>query len=80
MRVINFRYSKFSIGKSVVIIKEYKSGMIHLRIGEVGIIDDITIENLPDFGLFDLRIVHFKFGPFGFGLSDKIAQEYMDRL
>lgn len=80
MRVINFHCSKFSIGKSVVVIKEYKNGMTHLRVGEVGFVVDITTESLPDFGLFDIKIIHFEFGMHQFGLNENIAKEYMDQL
>jgi hypothetical protein len=80
MRVINYRYSRFPIGRSVQVIKEYINGMIHLRVGDVGVVTDLTIEQLPDFGLFDIRIVHFEFGPHKFGLNEDIAKEYMERM
>ena len=80
MRIINFHHLKFSIGQAIVVIKEYKNGGTHLRIGEVGSITDITIQSLPDFGLFDIRVIHFKFGKHEFGLNQASAEEYMDEL
>lgn len=80
MRTLNFHHLKFSIGQSVIIKKEYKNGITHLRIGEVGKVVSITIENLPDFGLFDIRVVHFKFGQHEFGLNQASAEEHMDEL
>jgi len=80
MRIINFHHLKFSIGQSVIVIKEYKNGGTHLRVGDVGKVADISIENLPDFGLFDIRIVHFKFNQHEFGLNQKDAEIHMDEL
>jgi hypothetical protein len=78
MRVVNFHAQKFSVGKTLIIIKPYTSGNVVLSVGATGIIERITVESFPDLMLFDIRILHVRFGKHTFGLNEKLAEEYMD--
>ncbi len=69
MKVINVEAHKFTVGLNVVVIKPYCIGSIILQIGSIGRIEKITNEHLPDFGLFNLRILHMVFGSKRFGIS-----------
>lgn len=80
MRILNFHHHKFVTGQTVVIIKNFRNGGTHLRVGDVGKVTFISIENLPDFGIFNIRVVHLKFKQHEFGLNQKDAEIYMDTL
>ena len=80
MRTVNFHYQKFYMGQVVVATKEYHNGLTHIHIGDLGYVQDITIENLPDFGLFNIKIIHLKFGNHEFGLNQTYAKEYVSGM
>ena len=77
MRVLNF-HSKFTLGSTIEVKKIYSGGAFTLDMGARGVVEKITIESLPQMGLFDLRIVHMKFGNHQLGMEEKIAREYFE--
>lgn len=79
MKIINLKTYKFSVGKIVVVYKSYQNGIltsVNLSIGDTGKVYKITIESLPEFGLFNLRIVHIKFDKCNIVMNEDIAKEY----
>jgi len=78
MRTINLHYHKFKVGNKVKMIKPYSNGIVKLNIGDLGIIKSISIEHLPDIGLFDLRILHLDFIKYKISMGDDVAKEFMD--
>jgi len=80
MRVINRKAKPFAIGRKVIIVKDFKSGMIHLAIGEVGLIVGEHIENLPDMGLFNIRVIEIEFKAHKINIGVGIADTYMEQL
>ena len=75
MRVLNF-YTKFQMGSIVQVKKTYTGGMFTLTVGVQGIVDKITIESLPQMSLFNLRVIHMKFGKEQLNMEESIAREY----
>jgi len=80
MRILNFHYRKFRIGTKVIMTKDYVNGNVTFRIGESGVVYDITIEHFPDMGLFDLRILHISFKNGSLHMGDQVAENIMDVL
>lgn len=77
MRVLNSFSSTFRVGKPVIIHKEYKSGSVHLKVGEIGVIKKITLESLLYFGLIDIKVLYFKFGATDIAMAEKLAKEHI---
>ncbi len=79
MRTINIKSSsKFNIGKIVIAYKIYKGKNTNINVGDSGIIDKITFESLPDFGLFDIRIVHMSFINCKIAMGEDVVKEYFN--
>lgn len=77
MRVLNFK-AHFSLGNSIRVKKIYTNGSVSLQIGDIGAVTKVSIENFPDMGLFDLRIIHMSFGQQHVGMEEGIAREYFE--
>ena len=77
MKILNLS-NKFLIGRNIVAIKKYTNGLIKINIGNMGIVKDVTVDNFPDLGYFDLKIIHFIFDKHKFGMEEKIAESYFD--
>jgi len=78
MYVINSNASKFIIGKKVIMIKNYTNGSIKLNVGEKGVVKDTHTMNIPDMGLFNIRVLDLVFNNQTIHVGDQIAEEYMD--
>jgi len=50
MRILNFKSKKFAVGKKVIVVQTYQSGMILLNIGTTGKITGESYHGLPDIG------------------------------
>ena len=59
---------------------EYNSGMIHLLAGEIGVIIGEYIENVPDMGLFNIRVIEVEFKAHTINVGVSIAEVYMEQL
>jgi hypothetical protein len=79
MKILNISKG-FSTGKIIVAIKEFKNGSIDISVGDQGIVKKITIESFPDFGLFDVRILHMKFGKHELSIGEQIAKGYFNTV
>ncbi len=80
MRTINKKATKFDIGKKVIVKKRYDLGNINVNVGDVGVIISASKFNLPDMGLFDLRVIDIKFPNGVISMGEQVCEEYMDRL
>lgn len=80
MRTINVTHSLYRIGKRVVVTKLFSSGSVILHVGDVGIIRGIESHNLPDFGLFDLKVYNISFIGNEVSVGEGIIKEYMDLM
>lgn len=79
MKIINIKKSfKFNIGKTVIAYKAYKGKNININVGDSGIIDEITFESLPDFGLFNIRIIHMNFGNCKIAMGEDVVKGYFN--
>lgn len=80
MKVINIKksFSKFDIGKIVIAYKVYKGKNTNIEVGDYGVIEKITFESLPDFGLFNIRIVHMDFLNCKIAMGEDVAKEYFN--
>jgi len=72
MKTINFKTYKFAIGRLVVATESYKE----ISVGDIGIVEKITFESLPDFGLFDIRMIHMNFGDDMIIMGEDVARRY----
>jgi len=77
MKILNIN-KKFTVGKTVVAIKEFTNGSVKIAIGDFGVIRKITIESFPDLGLFDIKILHMDFGKHELSMGDQIAEDYFN--
>ena len=77
MRTINSNKSPFKIGRQVAVIKTYLSGSVHLYRGDVGTITGIETYNLPDFGLFDVKVYSMDFYGRKISLGEGLMKEYI---
>ena len=80
MRVLNFRARKFAIGKKVKLVMDFKSGSILLVAGCIGTIIGEHIENLPDMGLFNIRVLEIDFVKHRIAVGEAVADTYMEPL
>jgi len=80
MRVLNFKAHKFAIGKSVIIVNEYKCGAIYLAAGDTGKIVGAEVHNYPDLGLFNIRVIDLEFFSCDISMGEKVAEQYMKIL
>lgn len=80
MRTINSKPVEPKIGRKVIVKKEYKSGNHYLYIGEVGNIVGVSTYNLPDFGLFDVKVYDIKFASYILSWGEGIIKEYLNVL
>ena len=78
MKIINFKSHKFSIGKKVIVKVPYKIGTIILPIGAIGRVINVSYENLPAFGLINIKILEIDFGKHKVSMGESIADTYMD--
>ena len=78
MRTINSNPSPYKVGKRVVVTKVFSSGSAVLHVGDVGIITKIEMHNLPDFGLFDLKMYDISFIGTNICIGEGIMKDYMD--
>ena len=76
MKTLNFNSRVFAVGRTVTAIKEYKQGTVQICVGDKGKVEDITIESFPDLFLFDIKIIHMRFGTGPVGMAEEIANEY----
>ena len=77
MKTINFS-NKFIIGKNIIAIKKYIYGSVKIDAGDIGTVEDITIDSFPDLGFFDLKMIHMSFGSHKLGMEEKIALGYFN--
>jgi hypothetical protein len=77
MRVLNIS-KEFAVGKSIVAIKEFINGSVVISVGDQGVIEKITIESFPDFGLYNIRVLHMKFGEHELGLGEQLAESFFN--
>ena len=80
MFTVNAHAQRFLAGKKVIVKKSYKSGSVALSIGDIGLITKISVENFPDLGLFDLRIIHMEFSHVKLSMGEGVADTFMDPL
>jgi len=80
MKTINSKPPHPSIGRKVILKKEYKSGNQHFCIGETGRIIGITKHNLPDFGLFDFSVYEIEFSGGKVSWGQGIVEEFLNVL
>ena len=80
MLTLNFKSQKFAIGKTVIVIQDYKIGSIFISKGETGIITGAKKHNYPDLGLFDILVVDFKFALCDLSMGEKVAEQYIKVL
>lgn len=78
MRTLNFKARRFAVGKSVIIINEYKIGSVYLAVGDIGKIVGAAIHNYPDLGLFNIRVIDLEFFSYDVSMGQKIAEQYME--
>ena len=78
MRIINSNPSPYKVGRRVVVTKVFASGSTLLHIGDIGIIKHIETHNLPDFGLFDLKVYNISFIGNEVNIGEGIMKDYMD--
>lgn len=80
MRTLNATGYKFALGKTIVVIKEYRSGNMLLKTGTVGFICGIEVQTFADLGLFNIRILDMEFGHLKVSMGEGVAKEYMGLL
>lgn len=80
MRTINCKNKKFRIGQSVIMTKVYVNGKTILTNGTIGKIVSESIINLPDMGLFNIRVLDIHFLNTDLSIGEDVAKEYMDTL
>lgn len=80
MRTLNAAGHQFSVGKTIVVVKEYKAGTTILKTGTVGYISSVEVQSFPDIGLFDIRILGLDFGTQVVHMGEPVAREYMRLL
>ena len=80
MRIINQKTKKFAIGKQVIVKKRYESGAIVLFCGMIGSIVGRSIYNVPDMGLYNVKVIDLIFSHCVLSISEVIANEYVDEL
>lgn len=80
MRTLNFKSRHFAVGKTVVIINEYRCGQICLAVGDTGKIVGANVHNYPDLGLFNIRVIDFRFSNCDVSMGQEIAEKHMEVL
>ncbi len=80
MRILNFKAKKFAVGRMVMIKLKYQSGNINLDIGDCGKIVGESYVDLPDMGLFNIRVLDLDFGQHKFSVGEGIAETFMDAV
>lgn len=78
MRVINSKTRKFRVGSKVRITRVYQSGNITLNVGDIGKITGQKFYNLPDMGLFNIRVIDINFGKHKISIGVAIAEMHME--
>lgn len=80
MRILNFKSKKFAVGKKVIIVQTYQSGMITLNVGNIGKITGESYHDVPDMGLFNIRVVDLDFGIHKLSIGEVIAEMFMETI
>jgi hypothetical protein len=76
--VINSNASRLLVGRHVIVIKTYSSGNTKLNIGDCGTITDEQFMDVPDLGLFNIRVLSLSFGSQVLHIGEQIIKEYLE--
>jgi hypothetical protein len=80
MRVLNFKAKKFILGRKVIVKKTFVNASVILATGEIGKIISESHIDLPDMGLFNIRVLEIEFPNNTINIGEPIAEEYMEML
>jgi hypothetical protein len=76
MRTINSKL-KYRVGMKVIVIRPYVSNSANLIIGNVGIIKSVSLYDLPDFGLYNLKAYEIDFFSCTVSFGEAFIKEYV---
>lgn len=68
----------FVTGKNVEAVKDFTNKTIKISAGDRGVVENVTVEDFPDFGLSGVKMVHMDFNGHKIKIGELLVGRYVN--